>query len=409
MRRQPRGFCARRSALLATVVLAACSDAGVGDIGFTVSTDSLGIVHAENRGSGSWMPEQVWQIGTPTVRIGSLDGSEEFAFGRISDVAVAVDGRVYVLDFQARTVRVFSADGAFLFRIGRAGEGPGEFSWPDALAFTPDGSLAVRDVRLFRITLFSADGAYLRDFRIQRPYPQMAGGENFWILEDGTFMDRLSVTLAVASTDSLALTRYASDGAPEDTLLVAETRSVIATVLRGDGAAIGGVPIPFSPRPVLAVAPDGRIARGFGREYRIEVLDRSGRVARIVTRSVDRVAVTAPERDSVLGAMRLLAAELATGGTLEKFELPTTKPPITHIFADASGHWWVGAQRVPPRFEPPMPHPDSFDVFDTEGRFLGSVATSFRILEIGENYVAGVEDDSLGVSRVVVAPLTKRR
>jgi hypothetical protein len=396
-----------RVCLAASFALAGCADAGTLDEGFELSADSLGIVHAHNRGSGLWTEDEAWRIGAPSLRIGSLDGDEPMVFGHIADVAVGPDDRVYILDFQAKDIRVFGPDGEFLFRFGRPGEGPGEFSWPDAIQFTPDGALAVRDVRLFRITLFSPDGVYLRDFRIQRPYPQMLGGENFWITQDGTFVDRLSITLAIASSDSLALTRYASDGAARDTLILAETRSAIVSVLR-NGMTMAGVPVPFSPRPVVAVAPDGRIARTLGTDYRIEVLDPAGGVERVITRSVEPVAVSATERDSALEAMRASASELVSGGVLDEFVFPATKPAITHLIADASGRWWVGSQRVAYRFAPPTPHPESFDVFDGDGRFLGTVATPFRILEVGVDYVAGVSDDSLGVSYAVVAPLTKR-
>ena len=397
-----------RFGALVLLAAAGCAEVEGRDDGFELRTDSLGVIHATNRGEGAWTDDERWRIGEPTFRVGSLDGAEEVTFGRISDVAVGPDGRIYVLDFQAQDIRVFGSDGEFLFRFGRPGEGPGEFSWPDGLEFTQDGSIAVRDARLFRITLFSPDGVYLRDFRIQRPYPQTdAHSANyFWITNDDVIVDRVSISIGIASADSLALARYSTAGAALDTLIVAETRSAIVTVTR-NGLAMAGLSIPFSPRPIVAVGPDGRIARALGDTYRIEVLDQNGRVERVITREVETVTVTAAERDSLTVAMRESAREMAEGGTLEEFEFPTTKPAITHVFADAAGNWWVGAQREPNRFAPPTPHPRSFDVFDAEGRFLGSVETPFRILEIGNDYVAGVADNELGVSFAVVAPLTK--
>jgi hypothetical protein len=392
--------------VFALMLVTGCADAGGGTDGFELRTDSLGIVHAGNRGDGSWSDEEAWQIGDASFRVGAMDGAEEVTFGRISDIAVGPDGRVYVLDFQAKDVRVFDAAGAFLFRFGRPGEGPGEFSWPDGLEFTPEGDVAVRDARLFRITLFSADGDYLRDFRIQRPYPQSLGGENFWITDDGTLVDRLSLSIAVASTDSVALLRYGLNGTLHDTLLVAETRQPLVQVTR-NGMPMAGVPVPFAARPIVAVAPDGRIARTTGEDYRIEILDRSGKVERIITRDAPLEPVTAAERDSLREEMRKSARELVDDGTLEEFEFPAMKPAITHLFADATGRWWVGAQRVPQRFAPPTPHPEFFDVFDPDGRYLGKVDTPFRIIEVGEDYIAGVSDDELGVSFATVAPLRK--
>lgn len=58
----------------------------------------------------------------------------ESAFGLVGDVAVAGDGRAFVLDVLHREVSIFSASGERTRVLGRAGPGPGEFMGPVALA-----------------------------------------------------------------------------------------------------------------------------------------------------------------------------------------------------------------------------------------------------------------------------------
>ncbi|MCI0434165.1 MAG: 6-bladed beta-propeller [Gemmatimonadetes bacterium] len=382
--------------------LAGC--AGADERGFEVTVDSTGVSVAVNRGPGAWRDDGGWRIAEPTVRLGNVDAGDAATFGGIADVAVGTDRRVYVLDGQAREVRVFSVGGEFLFRFGRSGQGPGEFTAADALAIGPNDEVLVRDPRLFRITVFDADGAYLRSARLERPYPQFGTGETFWVDREGGIRDRLSLTLRVESPDSVALIRYTRDLEVVDTLIVYEARRSFVDVI-ADGVPRGGIPLPFDAAPTLAAGADGSIARATGETYRFEVLDPDGRITRIVTRDAPMVPVTSAERDAALEAMRESASQLADGGTLsESFSFPESKPAITHILPDAQGYWWVGANRTARR----LATPDTFDIFDAAGRFLGPIAVGFRVFEIGTDWIAGVEQDELGVDYVIVAPLIRR-
>src|SRR5690606_37125397 len=65
--------------------------------------------------------------------------------------------RIVVAD-ASNEVRVFDRAGSFVRSFGRTGEGPGEFTYLDALAFAPDGTLLARDSRLMRVTRFDTAG-----------------------------------------------------------------------------------------------------------------------------------------------------------------------------------------------------------------------------------------------------------
>jgi sugar lactone lactonase YvrE len=99
------------------------------------------------------------------------------------------------------------------------------------------------------------------------------------------------------------------------------------------------------------------------------------------------------------------AREFVTGGRVDEFDFPSRRPAFTHMVTDADGNWWVGAADG----WPGTPNPTAWDVFDPDGRFLGTVTLPepLRVLEIGDDFVAGVAFDALDVPYAVVRDLIK--
>ena len=95
------------------------------------------------------------------IRIGSRDDPDE-GFSRIGALAVTDNGTLYVLESQAREVRVFGPDGRRLGTRGRSGQGPGEFSRPAAIGLVGD-TLWVRDGGNGRISWFGPDGSLVHE------------------------------------------------------------------------------------------------------------------------------------------------------------------------------------------------------------------------------------------------------
>lgn len=105
---------------------------------------------------------------TPVLEIGEETGSgDAYLFTDITAIEVVGDS-IFVLDAEAREVRVFDHAGRFLLRIGRAGEGPGELEWPTRMRVRPDG-IEVVDLRLRRRTFFAMDGSLRRTESLGQP------------------------------------------------------------------------------------------------------------------------------------------------------------------------------------------------------------------------------------------------
>lgn len=69
-------------------------------------------------------------------------------------------GNVYVLDYRANNIKIFSSEGKFINTIGRQGQGPGDFNGPFLLAVTKD-RIYVWDFRNRRICVLTHDGEFV--------------------------------------------------------------------------------------------------------------------------------------------------------------------------------------------------------------------------------------------------------
>lgn len=119
------------------------ADAGSPATGLEVVTQVLGDTTVVRTLSGSvWGAEATL---VPEMSIGELDGPEEYLFGRIYSITVDDDGRVFVLDGQAKDIRVFDAEGTYVARVARRGEGPGELSNASSVAVLPDGRVIAHE------------------------------------------------------------------------------------------------------------------------------------------------------------------------------------------------------------------------------------------------------------------------
>ncbi|MBM4409386.1 MAG: hypothetical protein FJ038_12520 [Chloroflexi bacterium] len=81
-----------------------------------------------------------------------------------TSIAVALDGRIWVVEAGADRFAIFNPDGTFLARWGESGSEPGQFNFRrqgdiplGGITFAPDGSFYVADYGNFRVQRFDRD------------------------------------------------------------------------------------------------------------------------------------------------------------------------------------------------------------------------------------------------------------
>ena len=126
----------------------------------------------------------------PIATIGREDGPDAFIFGEIASVGTTPQGTVVVVDRKMQDVRLFDSGGRFLQRLGRPGQGPGEFRAPHSLLVTPNGEIWVADMQR-RLTVFapSVDG-----YRLARTVPTEIGIRTMCFLGDELVVNGISLS-----------------------------------------------------------------------------------------------------------------------------------------------------------------------------------------------------------------------
>jgi hypothetical protein len=100
---------------------------------------------------------------------------EELSFGLLADGVVRPDGSVCVLDSSNMQVACLSAAGTLLWRVGRPGQGPGEYQLCVRLGALHDGGLLVLDKVGDIVTRLDRNGKYLTRFSLELSFQQVNG------------------------------------------------------------------------------------------------------------------------------------------------------------------------------------------------------------------------------------------
>ena len=92
-----------------------------------------------------------------TLYIGVNEGADHEMFSDVRDIEFDSDGRLFILDEQTGTVRIFNPDGSYVGSIGQLGMGPGELKHPESVAILDSGATVIVMTRSSRIHVFIRD------------------------------------------------------------------------------------------------------------------------------------------------------------------------------------------------------------------------------------------------------------
>lgn len=237
--------------LLVAVAVVGCM-ANEPDAGqrLTVDTTASGtIVVAHDAASASRSPAR---LDLELVRSVGLPGKGDASLGQPTGIAVDSRGNVLILDNKPVGVKVYTPDGRWLRTIGRDGAGPGEFR-PHASLYVVRDTILVHDIAQSRMVVFSSTGDPLDVF----PTTFLRGG-----FGPPDTLGRLLLPVRVGAL--LAAIRISAAGPTGDTLTLPPENA--PRLWRAGSAAW---PIPFQPRTVSRLAPNGELVWGHQERTRI--------------------------------------------------------------------------------------------------------------------------------------------
>jgi hypothetical protein len=386
------------AALVLAAVLAGCGDEARSGMGseWTAETEVRGDTTVVRTLAGS-----VWgdtMVLVPELAIGLADSADEadrpFLFGSPQGMLLDGAGRIHVLDRQAREVRTFDADGRHLRSFGRQGQGPGEFTSPDAIRILPggeggeggeSGGIVIRDQQGARFSVFTAEGEFVSSwplasgFMTGTPF-QVVGGSR---ISNPSLRD---VGRPLAEWEHVRVRYAPGDPSRPDTVPIPDALSTPAQIRVESETGSATYLVPFSPRMVWAELPDGSLAWGTSDRYSILVDRGSGEFLRI-ERDTDRLPVDPDQAAAERARLTAAARNMDPSWRWPSVDVPTVHPWFSTLLPGEDGTLWVvrptpSVEEENPVYNPenPMSGPTRWvqpepvaDVFDADGRYLGPV------------------------------------
>ncbi len=279
------------------------------------------------------------------LAIGEEIAEEAYLFGSITG-AWATDDRIYVIDAQVPVVRAYDLAGEHLFDVGGAGQGPGEYSRPVAIAVTEDGRVAVADAMNARINIYDAEGALLEDW----PLAAQKSALGLSLSYDGEIYTQSWSN----EHGRMGMQAVGPDGLTGELLFPPPIAFEPTTVSVGKGLEMI---VPFSPVYTWAFAPGGEMIAGVGEHYRFEI-HRLGGATMLIERSGEPVAVHPEEARFRARLASDAIRQMFPDGSMSSADVPPYKSAFTSFYPDRAGRVWVVRQG------PARPDPRCIDAAD---------------------------------------------
>lgn len=407
---------------LAAITTAACSTSdAVASRPWTTAVDSTAdTVFVRITGD---VPAAMIASVEPELKIGAVDGAEEYTFGSVQDVLPTADGGMLVHDDQAGLIRFYDSTGTYVKTLGAKGGGPGEYQQVNGIAMKPNGEILVWDASGGRINRYRADGSFIGQFRL---------GVTTWFTSNALYTDDAGNIYHWAPIGEdpnrplqhrSGLLRVDTLGAVLDTIKYLELGPEPATLeaVSPDGRSRSRTMVPFQPSSFTTLLRSGGVAVGFGGSYRFVIAHPNAK-PRVVERGSTPVAVSETERSERRAQIEQNFKRMVPTWTWTGPDIPATKPAFNSIRVGADGSVWVGVPSVaepipadelapvtppadgsPPRVRLTTRERSTFDVYGPDGNLRGRLVlpSRTRVMRMEGNHVWGTMRDADDVDYAV--------
>jgi len=365
--------------------------------------DSAGIKITETLAEAASAPLD-WEVDpVPSLVIGSEEIEAQTLFG-IRGLRSLPGGGVMLLDAGSQELRFFDSSGQLTHRVGRSGEGPGEFRDPYLVQTLRGDSLLLWDGALKRFQLFTPMGEFVRTISLSarwptgRNPPMGAVGETQLALRPEFLSQAKRWVLGPRTQryDFVWLDPESGVEVPVSTFW----SQLSSTIGRSGNIPVSGS-IPFTTRPSATVTGSTALVNdGISAEILEHGLD--GTVRRIfrVTdgfrRPVDDQAIEGYLQYYVTRNPHRSRSQAEAD--FNAVPCPDSMPAFQSLLVDEVGWTWAEVYHWPRNRQS-----GRWMVFDPDGRAHGilEVPDGLQVQRIGSDFLLGVRFDKLGVEHVL--------
>ena len=365
-------------------------------------------------------------VAQKVVKLPKHDAELSEPFTLLGSVRELKDGRVMASDARDKTLQLIDLKSGGTSKIGREGQGPGEYSYAGRLLAFPGDTTAMYDLFNTRYLLIGPDGKAGKDFRLEestipgdarggrggggiriggaQPRASDSRGRIYY---EGSSMSASPDGIPV-STDTAPVVRYDRASHRSDT--VAWVHLPAATIKASGSANNRSVQVtqnPFGLRDDWAVFPDGRVAVARASDYHVDFFAAGARRSAPPVK-FERMPFTEADKREYRDARKNTVGMRVNNDngkiTRSVGPAPTDAPdpewpqlkapfPTGGVWARPNGELWI--ERVRNAGEKVR----GFNVFDAQGKLLGVVELppNTRLVGFGAQalYAVRVDGDDL--------------
>lgn len=112
----------------------------------------------------------------------NLEASDSALIASVWGIGISNDNNIVIQESGAiNAMKMFSSTGRFIRKIGRIGQGPGEYGQVSALRIS-NNKIILLDLALQRVSIYSKEGNYEKSWKISRYYSDIAVDDNKIVL-----------------------------------------------------------------------------------------------------------------------------------------------------------------------------------------------------------------------------------
>lgn len=297
---------------------------------------------------------------------------------------------IYVMDYQDQSIKVFDPNGEYIRSIGKKGEGPGEFTFVGHLTVLLDGRLLVMDSEARRISLFNSDGKYIESHH----WTERPGRLNY--ATDSTCLLTVYTFEGDKPLEGRRLFVKEFDFQGNEIRSFGEFKieeSKIHTVRRGKAVISMAIYTPYSPHSIFAADPVRKyLYHCVNDQYMLEVYDKDGRVIRRFDRPYEPLPFTSKDAEEFYSRYDSRPME-SLKKMVRGMSMPTVKTITSRMLVDDSGNLWVETHEQREEEDRVF---TAYDIFNQEGYYEAEVWLDLRpeIFVKGKMYLMHTDEET---------------